>query len=217
MIRSEYFLNKALFPAFASAVALYFVRWGIGSESQLFNEITKTLPLLLLSTITWLATGRRFSIMPLAFLFSAAGDWAGERHNFILQIAMFATAHILFISHFARRARFDLTAKIGASLIAASAILLGYTIIPLIERSVEQYACSIYVLLIGTMAISAVAQQSRYRALYTVAALLFIFSDACIAWNRFVEHIPYASIIIMSTYFAAQYIFATLYLKERGA
>lgn len=44
------------------------------------------------------------------------------------------------------------------------------------------------------------------------AALLFVFSDATIAWNKFVEPLPDATLRIMSTYYAAQYLFALLAL-----
>jgi len=43
-------------------------------------------------------------------------------------------------------------------------------------------------------------------------ALLFVFSDATIAWNKFVEPLPDATLRIMSTYYAAQYLFALLAL-----
>ena len=45
-----------------------------------------------------------------------------------------------------------------------------------------------------------------------LAALLFVFSDATIAWNKFVEPLPDATLRIMSTYYAAQYLFALLAL-----
>ncbi|HYF76445.1 MAG TPA: lysoplasmalogenase [Symbiobacteriaceae bacterium] len=37
---------------------------------------------------------------------------------------------------------------------------------------------------------------------------LFVLSDALLAYNRFVKPIPYRDILVMGTYFAAQYLFA---------
>lgn len=200
--------------SFATAVALYFVGHRLHFEEQFVDDIVKTLPLSLLTIISWCCSERKFAIMPLAFLFSALGDLAGEHRNFILQIGMFAVAHLLFTTHFLRQAKFDKVAYIGSLFIAVVATYLATTIIPHIERTVEQWACTLYILIISTMAIAATAQQ-RYRWWYIIAATSFIFSDACIAWNRFVERIPHAGVIIMASYFVAQYIFATTYIAER--
>ncbi|MBQ7855641.1 MAG: lysoplasmalogenase [Alistipes sp.] len=200
--------------SFAVAVALYFGSWGLGIHSVLLNDLAKTLPLSVLTLLTWLAGGRKLPIMPAAFLFSALGDLAGEHRNFILQVGMFAVAHLLFIAHFSRRMRFDGVAYAGVAAVGVVATTLGLIILPRIALPVEQYACSLYIILIGAMAISATAQQSRYRWWYVVAALLFLFSDSCIAWNRYVERVPHAGALIMTTYFAAQYIFASTYLAE---
>ena len=54
--------------------------------------------------------------------------------------------------------------------------------------------------------------RGRYAPGFRVAALLFVFSDATIAWNKFVEPLPDATLRIMSTYYAAQYLFALLAL-----
>lgn len=201
--------------SFLLAVVIYFSNWNIGVNHWLIKDISKTLPLCVLTIITWLVAGRRLAIMPLAFLFSMLGDLAGEHRNFILQIGMFAIAHIFFIANFSRRSKFDKTAYVGAIIIAIVAIALGVTIVPNITKPIEQYACSSYILLISIMAISAVAQQSAYRWWYIVAALLFMFSDSCIAWNRYIGKIPHAGAIIMVTYFAAQYLFARQYIKEK--
>jgi hypothetical protein len=69
-------------------------------------------------------------------------------------------------------------------------------------------------LIIGSMAAVTLFIDSPRRWYYTAAALIFVFSDSCIAWNKFVEKFAYAGITIMATYFAAQLIFANLYLKE---
>ena len=200
---------------FAIAVTLYFAGRHLGFEGQLANDVVKTLPLCLLTILTWTLSPRRLAIMPMAFLFSALGDLAGEHRNFILQIGMFAVAHLLFTTYFVRRAKFDTIAYISSAIIVTTAIGLAAKIVPNIERATEQWACLLYILLISIMAISTTAQQ-RYRLWYMLAAVTFMFSDSCIAWNRFVERIPYAGVVIMASYFVAQYIFAVTYLAEHS-
>ena len=69
-------------------------------------------------------------------------------------------------------------------------------------------------LLIGTMTATTFTLRADYKALYIVAAILFLFSDSCIAWNKFVEHFTGAGVAIMTTYFTAQGLFAWLAIKS---
>ena len=62
------------------------------------------------------------------------------------------------------------------------------------------------------MLLSVLFYRGRYTPGFRVVALLFVFSDATIAWNKFVEPLPDATLRIMSTYYAAQYLFALLAL-----
>jgi hypothetical protein len=69
-------------------------------------------------------------------------------------------------------------------------------------------------LIIGTMTATTFTISSRYKFIYVIAGVLFIFSDSCIAWNKFVDHFSGAGLTIMSTYFAAQLLFAWLAIKD---
>ena len=79
---------------------------------------------------------------------------------------------------------------------------------------VEMIAVAIYGVLIYSMGFTALIQNRKFSMFYAIAAMLFIFSDSCIAYNRFVEHIPNATMWIMTTYYAAQGIFCTLHLTR---
>ena len=60
-------------------------------------------PTLYAALIAAMASRRGGVAIPLALLFSAAGDYAGSTGNFIMQVALFAVAHICYISDFAPR------------------------------------------------------------------------------------------------------------------
>lgn len=175
-------------------------------------DITKTAPVLFLGISTWLSGGKK--LLPVALLLSAAGDLAGEEHSFLMQISLFALAHIAYIFHFGARAGFSRRKAIYIAIWAVCLLLIGGYIISHIDTVVIKVACSVYMLLIGTMVATTFTIRSAYRWLYIASAMLFLFSDSCIAWNKFVEHFAHAGVIIMSTYFAAQGIFAWLYLKK---
>lgn len=205
---------SVLWWVFAASVVAYFTTRWADINNHTFDCITKTLPVALLSYICYLAARRPFAPLSIALALSAAGDWAGEEHKFILQIALFAVAHIFFAVHFLRSTRFDTKALLGTLAVAIVCAILGWRIVPAISDSTIQIACSSYIFIIGIMASSTMVHRSPLRPWYIVAAALFVISDSTIAWNRFVERIPYAGMIIMSTYFAAQYLFARLYVKE---
>lgn len=152
--------------------------------------------------------------IPLALLASAAGDWAGSMGEFIFQIAFFAFAHIFYISDFAPKCKFQ--KKRLLPLAAFSAVVIPFLIYVLmhIGPREELIAVGIYGVIIYAMGFTAFLQNRPYSWLYAVAAVLFIFSDSCIAYWRFVGHLPHASTIIMVTYYAAQGLFCAMQLAR---
>ena len=153
-------------------------------------------------------------LIPLALLASAAGDWAGAMGEFIMQIAFFALAHIFYISDFAPKCKFSKQRLLPLIIFSAVVLpFLGYVLTHISLRE-EVIAVGIYGLIIYTMGFTALQQNRPYSWLYAIAAVLFIFSDSCIAYNRFVGHLPHANTIIMVTYYAAQGIFCALQLAR---
>jgi alkenylglycerophosphocholine/alkenylglycerophosphoethanolamine hydrolase len=171
-------------------------------------------PTLFATVATALNFKRGGWLIPLALLASSAGDWAGAMGEFIFQIAFFAVAHIFYIADFAPKCKFTLKRIVALVLFSAIVLpFLGYVLMHIGDR-VEMIAVAIYGVLIYSMGFTALIQNRRFSMFYAIAAMLFIFSDSCIAYNRFVEHIPNATMWIMTTYYAAQGIFCTLHLTR---
>lgn len=59
----------------------------------------------------------------------------------------------------------------------------------------------VYALCIILMAYSAFIKSNRWQA---AGAILFLLSDTVLGWNRFVSHLPQASLMILVPYYAAQ-------------
>jgi uncharacterized membrane protein YhhN len=53
------------------------------------------------------------------------------------------------------------------------------------------------------MLFSALMQRS---SLYALGAVLFVFSDFILAWNKFVDPIQHSGLLIMTTYYLGQYL-----------
>ena len=171
-------------------------------------------PTLFATVATALNFKRGGWLIPLALLASSAGDWAGAMGEFIFQIAFFAVAHIFYIADFVPTCKFTLKRIVALVLFSAIVLpFLGYVLMQIGDRG-EMIAVAIYGVLIYSMGFTALIQNRKFSMFYAIAAMLFIFSDSCIAYNRFVEHIPNATMWIMTTYYAAQGIFCTLHLTR---
>lgn len=203
----------ALVAGFLILAVLYFFVGDWGCDWLICRRWV-AVPTLFATVATALNFKRGGWLIPLALLASSAGDWAGAMGEFIFQIAFFAVAHIFYIADFAPKCKFTLKRIVALVLFSAIVLpFLGYVLMHIGDR-VEMIAVAIYGVLIYSMGFTALLQNRKFSMFYAIAAMLFIFSDSCIAYNRFVEHIPNATMWIMTTYYAAQGIFCTLHLTR---
>ena len=151
-------------------------------------------PVLLLSLATFLSRRRELLPFGFAFLFSAAGDAVGARGLFIPQMAFFALAHVSYVCWL-----LPVTVPLLVFLFAA--------IVPEAPFPAERIGVAVYGLVIAAMLYSALQYDGACAAGFRCAALLFVFSDAVIAWNRFIGPVPARTWIVMTTYYLAQYLF----------
>lgn len=186
---------------FLCSIVLYFT-----------SSIPQFIPVGLLSLASlWLCPWQ----ITLALAFSAAGDHMGQCGNFIAQMGCFAAGHVFYITYFITRyltkVEHDrkLTAKakgyvamVGfcTSALLAAGIL---KIAPAAPAGLLKTGVIIYSLLISGMLFTALLQRS---SLFAAGAVLFVFSDFILSWNKFIEPIPHAGMIIMTTYFTAQWL-----------
>lgn len=150
-----------------------------------------------------------------ALLFSALGDLAGSMGNFILQMGSFAVAHVFlilfFIKRYGEKVERDrkLTEKakgFAIIVILMSATLAGFAFTEIIVNApagIVRTGAGIYTVLICIMLVAALLQRS---SLYALGALLFVFSDFILAWNRFTSPIENAGLLIMIPYYLGQWL-----------
>ena len=153
--------------------------------------------------------------MTAALACSALGDLAGAFGNFILQMGAFAAAHIFLISFFMKRYRekvekdrklTDKAKGYTLLIILMSVTIAGFAfseIIPNAPEGIIRIGTGIYTVLICTMLVLALLQRS---SLYALGALLFVFSDFILAWNKFTAPIENAGLLIMIPYYLGQWL-----------
>jgi uncharacterized membrane protein YhhN len=144
-------------------------------------------------------------------LCSLAGDvfLMLPRDRFIAGLSSFAVAHLCYI------AAFSSAGVRGWPLWSALPFLLyGGLMLRLLWPTLKKMKIPVivYMLLISTMAWLALtrwlvsAERGQWLAL--TGALLFVASDSLLAVNRFKGRVRYAQLLILSTYFAAQWLIA---------
>lgn len=73
-----------------------------------------------------------------------------------------------------------------------------------------QYPVLIYAIIISCMAVMAVSRYGRVDPfsfeIIFYGAMLFLFSDSMLAYNKFVLPLPHAGVVIMGSYMLAQYL-----------
>lgn len=153
--------------------------------------------------------------MSLALLFSALGDHFGSCNNFLAQMGFFALGHIWFIIYFIgryfRKIEPDrkLTGKAKGYLAMVSFCVIALLaivftrVIPEVPAGILKIGTSIYAVLISSMLFTAMLQRS---SLFAIGSILFVFSDFILAWNKFVEPVPYRHYLVLVSYFAAQWL-----------
>ena len=156
----------------------------------------------------------------LALLFSVIGDYMGSCGQFIGQMGFVAAAHIMYVIYFIRRylekverdRKLTEKAKGFTILIILMCLFVAGVafsrIIINAPAGVIRTGAGIYAILICTMLAMALLQRS---SLYALGALLFVFSDFILAWNKFTSPIENAGLLIMIPYYLGQWL---LYIRS---
>ena len=200
----------ATIVAFLLAALWFFFPLGGPSEEHLLFAMRLALPAILLAAGS---IGLLPCQMTFGFLFCAIGDAMGVIGSFEGQMGGFAIAHICFILFFLKEIRgskIQPSAFLFTTLLCSLPLILAMVkVLPSIQDLLIRIGCAIYALLLcGTTWTSIIRTQSVLsgKVIPVVAALggsFFLISDFILAWNKFTAHIPNASFLIMSTYYAA--------------
>ena len=173
------------------------------------HALVKAVPILLLAAIVFSRTERSRArlLFGIGLLFSAGGDIALASRfplYFVTGLGLFLVAHVFYIAAFQRRPRASLRER-GLPLGLIFFVVLAVAVLVLPRAGALLVPVTAYVLAITIMGVLAAVQRHDAPALFT-GALLFIMSDSIIAVNKFVVTIPQAGILIMTTYYLAQFL-----------
>jgi len=185
------------FVAFMAFAALDW--WAVAQQRTTVEYVAK--PATLAALLIYAATGAHCSVALLsALVLSLLGDvfLMLPVDLFAAGLGAFLLGHVAYIANF----HVSPTARLlwWVVVIAASSGLIR-RIMRAVSPEQLRPAVGIYIAVIGLMVASAIASGSWLASL---GALLFFASDGIIAWNRFVQTLPWARVAIIVTYHLGQ-------------
>ncbi|WP_413377548.1 lysoplasmalogenase [Alkalihalobacillus sp. 1P02AB] len=200
---------KAFISLLILLMGSYYIFFFVATSS-LATVFFKLLPMLLIivyALFYYKKTGKHLAILVgLSVCMIADGVII---FSFIGGLVVFLIGHLFYLSAFLKVSSGEMKNKLIIIPFILYMGAMGYFLLSAILNSGEVgmvVPVVFYILVIGAMGISAVWTRNVYA---TIGSLLFIISDSVLAWNLFVESIPYSHVWIMTTYYGAQYFIAT--------
>ena len=196
---------------------------GLDGDGRWLHWLAKPLATLLIASIAWQAVASSMSPAPgyrsavLAGMgLSCLGDIALmlPMDAFVPGLVAFLLAHVCYIVAF--RAGIHAGRGLGVAAVLLGAFAAGNLIAlwPHLPADMRVPVLA-YVVVLAVMAILALARHWRVPAPQGIGrrstawgaggAVLFVASDCLLAWDRFGGGLPMASLLVLSTYYAAQY------------
>jgi uncharacterized membrane protein YhhN len=196
---------------------------GLDGDGRWVHWLAKPLATLLIASIAWQAVASSMSPAPsyrhavLAGMgLSCIGDIALmlPMDAFVPGLVAFLLAHVCYIVAF--RAGIHAGRGLGVAAVLLGAFAAGNLIAlwPHLPADMRVPVLA-YVVVLAVMAILALARHWRAPAPQGIdrrstawaagGAVLFVASDCLLAWDRFGGGVPMASLLVLSTYYAAQY------------
>jgi uncharacterized membrane protein YhhN len=170
------------------------------------QALHKAGPILFLAILTGLLCSGRLRLwLAMALLFSATGDIllaSTIENSFIFGLLSFAVAHLCYAVGFWPWCRWSNKALLKA--LPLVGILLVVLLLVLPHTAELRLPVLVYMGIISLMAVLAIFSQVQTPYLF-IGAFLFVISDSLIAVNKFVIPLPAQHLLVMLTYYLAQY------------
>jgi Predicted membrane protein len=201
-------LNKMM-PALILLMGLLYI-FIIPAEPHAVKLFFKAIPMILIIVYAYFQPAKnrkRFQQILLAGLvFCIIGDVTLD--HFILGLSAFLIGHLFYLSGFFSQWTFSVWRLVTIVPIGAYAVYMGGELLDALTKSGDgslKGPVLVYVTAIALMGWSAIMSGNSWAI---AGALLFMASDSILAWNKFISEVAGSDILIMTTYYAAQFCIA---------
>ncbi|WRP07481.1 lysoplasmalogenase [Rossellomorea aquimaris] len=203
-------LKKSILPTLIGIMAVLYI-FIIPAEPLALKIVFKLIPMLLIILYAFRqlparpAPAMRLIIIGLFFCMLGDGFIAV---SFVAGLGAFLVGHVFYLTGFIKMSRTNMTRLASIFPIGLYSFFIGRQLITALQTEGNDglvIPVVAYMLVISLMALTAILTDSL---LATAGSILFVISDSILSWNMFVSTIPYSDVLIMTTYYSAQFLIA---------
>ncbi len=143
----------------------------------------------------------------IGLFFSTIGD--ATLRWFVIGLTAFLIGHLFYIGAFRKVATVSMPKILSLIALVPFGVWMGFRLVQSLLSQGESpliIPVLLYIFVILTMCFIAILTGNRYSI---IGSVLFVISDAILAWNMFVAAISLSGIYVMTTYYGAQFFIAT--------
>jgi len=197
-------LNRVLYSIFLIFALLFLATMHMSPYPCDF--VVKTIPILCLAVLAFTnILGIKGILIGVGLLFSGCGDILLHIDGvayFVQGLGAFLIAHLFYMAALIRRPAITRPRLPVLLAIGVYGVIMGVWLFPHLGDMLIPVAAYLFIIL--AMGVSA-ALGTANHTLVIVGAVLFILSDSLIAINRFLTPVPLSDLLIMTTYYLAQF------------
>ncbi|OMF27220.1 lysoplasmalogenase [Paenibacillus sp. FSL H8-0548] len=182
----------------------------IPSDPHVVKLLFKLLPMWLILAYAYLhipaPRRRNHWILLTGLFFCMLGD--GLLEWFVVGLSAFLIGHLFYMTSFFGNWRFSKIRFATLAPIAVFGLFMGSELIHALIRNGKDdliIPVLLYILVISLMTWSAIMTGHKWAI---IGSILFTISDSILSWNLFVSDVAFSGVLIMTTYYTAQYCMA---------
>lgn len=209
LMQSELF-KKRILPLIILLMGSFYI-FVISPDPSVVTMLFKIIPMLLIIAYAYFhfptERVKTHWILLFGLVFSMLGDallvwW------FVPGLTAFLTGHLFYLTGFLGQWRYSLLRFASIIPIGIYAFFMGNELVTALQQS-GQSALIIpvvaYIIVIALMMWSSIMSGNPWAI---AGSLLFGISDSILSWDMFVNTISYSHVLIMTTYYGAQFLIA---------
>ncbi|MBG9587467.1 lysoplasmalogenase [Cytobacillus firmus] len=212
-------MNNRLVPILIGLMAILYI-FIVPSEPLAIKVTFKLIPLGLIIFYAWkklpASAGPPLRLIVIGLFFCMLGD-GFIAVSFVAGLGAFLVGHLFYLTGFLKMSRMTKLRLAAIIPIGMYSLIIGSQLIASLSEA-ENDALVIpviaYMLVISLMALSAILTGNR---LAIAGTILFVISDSILSWNMFVADIVYSDVLVMTTYYSAQFLIARSLASFREA
>ncbi|MGM0840155.1 MAG: lysoplasmalogenase [Bacillota bacterium] len=203
-------LNKTILPILIGIMAALYI-FIIPAEPLPLKIAFKLIPMALIMFYAFRQLPSRpapaMRLIIIGLFFCMLGD-AFIAVQFVAGLGAFLVGHVFYLTGFIKMSRMNKTRLAALLPIGLYSFIIGRQLITALQTEGNDglvIPVVAYMLVISLMALTAILTGNLWA---TAGSILFVISDSILSWNMFVSALPYSDVLIMTTYYSAQFLIA---------